>query len=189
MICPVEIARDMSALRAVRIGDHAEHGSLSEGRDGAGDESTGCDVAGNGEEDHVVAGGGDPGHSRPAHAALAGALRGRGIQRIAGPAAGQAVAAPGGGGDGGESVRLVPGEVFRYGAGFIIEAADQARIGRSNHLNCNKPANLRIVGFIDYAHSTLPNGPENVVLSDFYHRTGCGASRSTVSVWAKRVYS
>src|SRR5579864_1069769 len=128
-------------------------------------------------------------HSRPAHAALAGALRGRGIQRIAGPAAGQAVAAPGGGGDGGESVRLVPGEVFRYGAGFIIEAADQARIGRSNHLNCNKPANLRIVGFIDYAHSTLPNGPENVVLSDFYHRTGCGASRSTVSVWAKRVYS
>jgi hypothetical protein len=29
----------MSALRAVRIGDHAEHGSLSEGRDGAGDES------------------------------------------------------------------------------------------------------------------------------------------------------
>ena len=41
MICPVEIARDMSAWRAVRIGDHAEHGSLSEGRDGAGDESTG----------------------------------------------------------------------------------------------------------------------------------------------------
>jgi hypothetical protein len=26
----------MSALRAVRMGDHAEHGSLSEGRDGAG---------------------------------------------------------------------------------------------------------------------------------------------------------
>src|SRR6202035_920248 len=57
MICPVEIAHDMSALRAVRIGDHAEHGSLSEGRDGAGDESTGCDVAGDGEEHHVVAGG------------------------------------------------------------------------------------------------------------------------------------
>src|SRR5579864_3305694 len=60
MICPVEIARDMSALRAVRIRDHAEHGSLSEGRDGAGDESTGRDVTGDGEEDHVVAGGGDP---------------------------------------------------------------------------------------------------------------------------------
>ena len=28
----------MSALRAVRIGDQAEHGSLSEDRDGAGDE-------------------------------------------------------------------------------------------------------------------------------------------------------
>src|SRR5438445_5536868 len=36
MICPVQIARDMSALRAVRIRDHAKHGSLSEGRDGAG---------------------------------------------------------------------------------------------------------------------------------------------------------
>src|SRR5579859_2583549 len=32
MICPVEIADDMSALRAVRMRDHAEHGSLSEGR-------------------------------------------------------------------------------------------------------------------------------------------------------------
>src|ERR1700758_1173058 len=87
MICPVEIAGDMSALRAVRMGDHAEHGSLSEGRDGAGDESTGRDVAGDGEEDHVVAGGGDPGHQRPAYAAVAGALRGRGLQRVAGPAA------------------------------------------------------------------------------------------------------
>ena len=38
----------MSALRAVRIGDHGEHGSLCEGRDGAGDESTGRDVASDG---------------------------------------------------------------------------------------------------------------------------------------------
>src|SRR5579859_7368830 len=113
MICPVEIAGDMSALRAVRIRDHAEHGSLSEGRDGAGDESTGRDAAGDGEEDHVVAGGGDSGHQRPASAAVAGALRGRGLRRVAGPAAGQALASPGTGGDGGESVRLVPGEVFR----------------------------------------------------------------------------
>ena len=56
MICPVEIARDMSALRAVRMRDHAEHGSLSEGRDGAGNESTGRNVADDGEEDHVVEG-------------------------------------------------------------------------------------------------------------------------------------
>jgi hypothetical protein len=48
----------MSALWAVRMGDHAEHGRLSEGRDGAGDESTRRDVAGDGEEDHFVAGGG-----------------------------------------------------------------------------------------------------------------------------------
>src|SRR4051795_11617179 len=104
MIGPVEIAHDMSALRAVTIRDHAEHGSLSEGRDGAGDESTGRDVASNGEEDHLVAGGGDPWDQRPAHAALARALRRRGLQRVAGPAAGQAVASPGAGGDGGESV-------------------------------------------------------------------------------------
>ena len=54
MICPVEIAHEMSALRAAKIGDHAEHGDLSEGRDGAGDESTGRNVAGDGEEDHLV---------------------------------------------------------------------------------------------------------------------------------------
>src|SRR5579864_4177246 len=135
MICPVEIARDMSALRAVGIGDHAEHGSLSEGRDGAGDESTGRNVAGDGEEDHVVAGGGDSGHQRPAHAALAGALRGRGLQRVAGPAAGQAVAAPGAGGDGGESVRLVPGEVFRSErAALSREVAGRARDRTELHL-------------------------------------------------------
>src|SRR5579863_2033258 len=80
------------------MGDHAEHGSLSEGRDGAGDESTGRDVAGDGEEDYVVAGGGDSGHQRPAHAADSGALRRRRVQRIAGPAAGPALAAPGAGG-------------------------------------------------------------------------------------------
>src|SRR5580698_1236336 len=127
MICPVEIASDMSALRAVRMGDHAEHGSLSEGRDGAGDESTRRDVAGDGEEDHVVAGGGDSGHQRPAHAAVAGALRRTGLQRVAGPAAGQALASPGAGGDGGESVCLIPGKVFRSErAALSREAAGRA---------------------------------------------------------------
>src|SRR5580700_2887373 len=81
MICPVEIAHDMSALRAVRVGDHAKHGILLEGRDGAGDESTGRDVAGHGEEDYVVSGSGDHGHQRPAHAAVAGTLRGERLSR------------------------------------------------------------------------------------------------------------
>src|SRR5215469_1309403 len=128
MICPVEVARDMSALRAARVGDHAKHGLLPEGRDGAGDESTGRDVAGDGEEDYLVAGGGDPGHQRPAHAADSGALRGRGLQRVAGPAPGQALASAGAGGDGGESVRTVPGEVFRpERAAFSREAGGRAR--------------------------------------------------------------
>src|SRR5919198_5399668 len=101
MICPVEIARDMSAWRAVRIGDHAEHGRLPEGRDGAGDESAGCDVAGDGEEDHVVAGGGDTGHQRSAYAADSGALRGGRLQRVIGPAAGEGGGSGGAGGGGG----------------------------------------------------------------------------------------
>src|SRR5579863_6815305 len=123
MICPVEIAGDMSALRAVRMGDHAEHGSLSEGRDGAGDESTGRDVAGDGEEDYVVAGGGDSGHQRPAHAADSRALRRRGLQRIAGPAAGPALAAPGALDDGGEGVRLVRGKYFDLNVQHFHETA------------------------------------------------------------------
>src|ERR1700726_2440758 len=53
------------------------------------------------------------GISDQAHAALAGALRGRRLQRVVRPAARPAVAAPGGGGGGGERVRAVPGEVFR----------------------------------------------------------------------------
>src|SRR5215471_15831193 len=92
MICPVEIAHEMSALRAARMREHVQHGLLPEGRDGAGDESTGCDVAGDGQEDHLVAGSGDTGHQRPAYATVAGALRGRGVQRAVGPATGQAVA-------------------------------------------------------------------------------------------------
>ena len=60
MICPVEIAGDLSALRAATVGEHAEHVLLHEGRSGAGDESAGSDFAGDGEEDHVVAKGRDP---------------------------------------------------------------------------------------------------------------------------------
>src|SRR5215831_14167939 len=89
MICPVEIADDMSALRAARMREHVKHGLLPEGRDGAGDESTGRDVAGDGQEDYLVAGSGDTGHQRPAYAAVAGGLRGRGVQRVIGPATGK----------------------------------------------------------------------------------------------------
>src|ERR1019366_4741754 len=64
MICPVEIAHDLSAFRAARVGDHAKHGFLLEGRSGAGDEGTGSDFAGPGEEDHVVAGSRDHRHER-----------------------------------------------------------------------------------------------------------------------------
>jgi hypothetical protein len=50
-----------------------EHGELSEGRSGAGDEGAGSDLASDGEEDQLVAGARDPRHQRAAHAAVAGA--------------------------------------------------------------------------------------------------------------------
>src|ERR1017187_7718669 len=59
MICPVEIASDLSAWQAARVGEHGRHDLLQAGRDGADDEGTGSDFAGPGEEDHVVAGGRD----------------------------------------------------------------------------------------------------------------------------------
>src|SRR6266516_4654909 len=64
MICPVEIASDLSAWRAVRVADYGGHGELLEGRDGTGHESTGSNFASRGQEDHVVAGGGDHRHQR-----------------------------------------------------------------------------------------------------------------------------
>jgi hypothetical protein len=61
----LSVAHDMSGLRAARVGDHARHGFLPEGRDGAGNESTGRHLAGTGEEYHMVAGGEDSGDQRP----------------------------------------------------------------------------------------------------------------------------
>jgi hypothetical protein len=54
MICPFEIASELSAFEAARVGDHGRHGVLHAGRSGASDEG-GSDFAGDGEEDHVVA--------------------------------------------------------------------------------------------------------------------------------------
>src|SRR6266536_1159346 len=93
MICPVELASDVSAWRAARVGDHGEHGKLLEGRDGAGDASTRSDIAGDGEEDHVVAGGGDHRDQRPAE--------------------GKAFAETGAGEDVRTGIAAVSGEVFR----------------------------------------------------------------------------
>src|SRR5664280_2900657 len=87
MICPVEIASDLSALRAARVGDHAKHGFLLEGRDGAGHENTGSDFAGTGEEDHLVAGSRDYRHQRSVDATLARATGGVWLRRLVRPAA------------------------------------------------------------------------------------------------------
>ena len=76
MICPVDLASDLSAWRAAGVGDYGRYGLLLTGRDGAGDEGTGSNFAGDGEEDHLVASSRDHRHHGPIDAALAGALRG-----------------------------------------------------------------------------------------------------------------
>jgi hypothetical protein len=60
----------MSALQAEKVREHDQHDLLHEGRDEAGDESTGSDFAGHGEEDNVAPGGGDYRNQRPADAVL-----------------------------------------------------------------------------------------------------------------------
>jgi len=54
MICPEDVANELSALRAAVLGDDAKHGCLDEGRGGAGDAGAGSDSTGDGEADHVV---------------------------------------------------------------------------------------------------------------------------------------
>jgi hypothetical protein len=56
----------------MRVGDHAEHGFLLEGRHGADDENSGSAVAGDGTEDHVVSSGRDFGLYGSACAARSG---------------------------------------------------------------------------------------------------------------------
>lgn len=75
MISPVGLASDLSALQAVKVGDHAQHDLLYEGRDGAGHESTGSDFAHHRQEDYVEAASGDNRHQRAADAALGRTLR------------------------------------------------------------------------------------------------------------------
>lgn len=75
MICPVDLASEMSALQAARVADHGGHGLLLEGRGGAGDESTRCYVASDSAQDHLVSGSGDSWDHGPAFAAVTGALR------------------------------------------------------------------------------------------------------------------
>src|SRR5271157_2571154 len=104
MICPVEIASDLSALRAARAGDQGKHGFLLEGRGGAGDESTGSNFAGPGEKDYLVAGRRDYRHQRSVDAALARAAGRVWLRRIVGPAAWPAFPKTGAAGDSGAGV-------------------------------------------------------------------------------------
>src|SRR5579863_551508 len=124
MICPVEIAGELSALRAARVGDHAGHGKLLEGRDGAGDESTGSDFAGRSQEDQVVAGGGNYGHQRSADATGAGAVRRVWLPRAIRPAAWETVAEKSFAGGVGARLGAVSGALLRFERAPLSREAD-----------------------------------------------------------------
>src|SRR5450755_894836 len=127
MICPVEIAGDLSALRAARVGDHAKHGFLLEGRDGAGDESAGSNLTGHGEEDNLVASRRDNRHQRSVDAPLAGATRRVWLRRVVRPAAGTTFPQASSSGHSRAGLGTVSGSLFRSErAAFSREAACRA---------------------------------------------------------------
>src|SRR5271170_192941 len=113
MICPAELANDLSACRAAVVGDDAKHGCLHEGRGGAGDAGAGSDSTDDGKADHVVAGGGDHWDQRPFDAAVAGALRAAWLRRSARPAAWGAERQAGTASPGGAGVGALSGAVLR----------------------------------------------------------------------------
>ena len=78
MICPVEIAHEMSAFVArleVEVPAGGRHGFLPGVRRGAGHENTGSDFASDGEKAYLVPGGRDHRHQRPAIVAGTGATK------------------------------------------------------------------------------------------------------------------
>jgi hypothetical protein len=64
MICPVKLANEMSGLSGTVSGDMTRcgHEAAERSRSGAGDETTGRNVASDGQADHLVSGSGDPRH-------------------------------------------------------------------------------------------------------------------------------
>ena len=77
MICPVEIANEMSAFGGVRWELFVEaHEALLTSRSGADHEDTRSDHAGDGQEDKVVSSGPHPGHQLSANETNEGALGG-----------------------------------------------------------------------------------------------------------------
>ena len=76
MICPVELTHEVSDLGGG--GQSNMTGCCYEanetGRSGAGDETTGRNVASDGQADHLVSGGRDSGDQLPADAAVAHAV-------------------------------------------------------------------------------------------------------------------
>lgn len=83
MICPHELANDLSALRGkgVQGGPEVRNAgrSVPSSRSGASDESSGNRDAGNVETDHMVASGGDPRREYTDHEAHETGMEGSGL--------------------------------------------------------------------------------------------------------------
>src|ERR1051326_5650875 len=84
MMCPVKLANEMSGLSGTLVSGMTRcgHEATERSRSGAGDETTGRNVAGDGQTDHVVSGGRDPGHQLPADAALEDTLEHEGYEGL-----------------------------------------------------------------------------------------------------------
>jgi hypothetical protein len=72
MMCPMKLTHEMSDLSGTLSSSMTRcgHEATERSRSGAGDETTGRNLAGDGQTDHVVSSGRDPGHQLPADAAL-----------------------------------------------------------------------------------------------------------------------
>src|SRR5215469_17750823 len=126
MICPVELASEMSAFwrgPEVELPAGGRHGFLLGVRHGAGDEDTGSDFASDGEKDHLEPGRRDHRHQRPADAPLVRAPPGVWLRRAIRPPIAQAESEARAGGGSRASAGTVPGHVFRSERSALLRKA------------------------------------------------------------------
>src|SRR6516162_10105823 len=116
MICPVELASEMSAFVArfeVELPAGGRHAFLPRVRRGAGHEDSGSHIASDGEEDQLGASGGNHRHQRPADAPLVPALPRVWLRRALRPPSGTSEPEACAGPDGRTGAGTVPGPVLR----------------------------------------------------------------------------
>src|SRR5271167_383015 len=126
MICPVELASEMSAFMArlaVEVPAGGRHAFLPGVRRGAGHEDSGSHFTSDGEEDHLEPSGRNHWHQRPTDAPLVPALPRVWLRRDLRPPSGTAESKAGAGPDGRADARAVPGPVLRSECAALLREA------------------------------------------------------------------